>query len=71
MLLILRISASSALSAMISQVNVRPLSGGGGSRTGTHQNEQSSETADCVAIILRTFSSRCHARRWKPLGNPW
>ena len=67
MLLILRISASSALSAMISQVNVRPLSGGGGSRTGTHQNEQSVGTADCVAITLRTFANRCHVRRWKPL----
>ena len=67
MLLILRISASSALSALVSQASVRPLSGGGDSRTGTHQNEQSVGTADCVAITLRTFANRCHVRRWKPL----
>ena len=66
-LLILRISASSALSALVSQASVRPLSGGGDSRTGTHQNEQSVGTADCVAITLRTFANRCHVRRWKPL----
>ena len=56
MLFILRISASSALSALISHANVRTISGGGDSRTGTQQNEQYAETADCVAIILRTFS---------------
>ena len=57
----------SALSALVSQASVRPLSGGGDSRTGTHQNEQSVGTADCVAITLRTFANRCHVRRWKPL----
>lgn len=67
LLLILRISASSALSALVSQASVSPLSGGGDSRTGTHQNEQSVGAADCVAITLRTFANRCHVRRWKPL----
>lgn len=56
----------SALSALVSQASVRPLSGGGDSRTGTHQNEQSVGTADCVAITLRTFANMCHVRRWKP-----
>ena len=67
LLLILRISASSALSALVSQASVSPLSGGGDSRTGTHQNEQSVGAADCVAITLRIFANRCHVRRWKPL----